>query len=195
MTAAAGLEDFQRVNAQFLGSNSDTPPAQTTNWKPPPVNMVKVNWDAAIDKKNSCVGIGILARDANGQFMAACGLKKKTLRDPTVAEAFATLHTVLFANELGFEHVIFEGDALTVVKAINSTDTCESSYGHFVEDVKRSRSEIAISSFVHVLRGANSAAHNLANEACTHVTDICQWHLIPPCIGDIIRKVGTLLSS
>ncbi|XP_059431643.1 uncharacterized protein LOC132165167 [Corylus avellana] len=191
--AAAGLEYFQRINAQPEGMSSAIQQGQPANWQPPPVNMIKVNWDATIDQGNSCVGLGLLARDANGQFVAARGIKKRIAADPTVAEAIAALHAVIFAKELGFSNVMFEGDALTVVNAINSTRSCESSYGHFVEDVKRYMSDLATSSFVHVLRGANSAAHNLAKEACTHVTDKYWWHCIPPCIGDIIRKEETSL--
>jgi hypothetical protein len=37
--------------------------------------------------------------------------------DPTTAEALTALHVVIFAKELGFSSVIFERDALTIVKA------------------------------------------------------------------------------
>ncbi|XP_059440878.1 uncharacterized protein LOC132173397 [Corylus avellana] len=57
LMAEAGLEDFQRVNTQVSGSTSETPPAQTTIWQPPPANMVKVNWDAAIEKKIPVSGL------------------------------------------------------------------------------------------------------------------------------------------
>ncbi|XP_059436347.1 uncharacterized protein LOC132169310 [Corylus avellana] len=193
--AVASLEDFQRINAQPGGISSGLQQVHSTIWQPPPMDMVKVNWDAAIDQRNSCVGLGILARDATGQFMVACGIKQRIVVDPTVAEAIAALHAVIFAKELGFERVIFEGDSLTVMKAINSIGLCESSYGHFVEDVKTYSSDFAMSSFVHVPRGANSAAHTLAKEACTHVTEKFWWHCIPPCIGGIIRKEETSLYS
>jgi hypothetical protein len=65
---------------------------------------------------------------------------------------------------------------------------CESSYGHFVEDVKRFMSDLPTSSFVHVVRGANSVAHVLAKEVCTHVIGKHWWHSTPSCIGGIIRK-------
>jgi ribonuclease HI len=63
-----------------------------------------------------------------------------------MAEALATLHAVIFAKELGFSNVIFEGDALIVVKAVNSKEPCESNYGHLVEDVKRFRSNFKLRS-------------------------------------------------
>ena len=67
-------------------------------------------------------------------------------------------------------------------------DPCESHYGDLVEDVKQFRSDLAISSFIHVGRGANSAAHVLAKEACNNVINKYWWHSIPSCIGGIIRK-------
>jgi hypothetical protein len=79
-----------------------------------------------------------------------------------MAEALVALHAVIFAKELGFSNVIFEGDALIIMKVVNSMDLCESHYGHLVEDVKRFWSDLAISSFVQVGRGANSTAHVLA---------------------------------
>jgi ribonuclease HI len=108
--------------------------------------------------------------------------------DPALAEAMAALHAVIFAKEMGFSQVLFEGDALTIVKAINSKGSCESIYGHFVEDVKRHKSDLLLASFRHVVREANSVAHTLTKQACTYVTDFHWWHSIPSCIGGIIRK-------
>ena len=117
--------------------------------------MVKVNFDAALDSNNYCVGLGLLARDEQGHFLVACGLNQKIVVDSIMAEALVALHAVLFAKELGFSNVIFEGDALTIAKEVNSMVVCESSYGHFVEDVKHFLSDLPTSSFVHVVRGAN----------------------------------------
>jgi hypothetical protein len=57
-----------------------------------------------------------------------------------------------------------------------------------VEDVKCFMTDLPISSFVHVVRGANSAAHVLVKEVCTHVIDKHWWHFITSCIGGIIKK-------
>ena len=54
----------------------------------------KKNWDAAMDKNKKTVCLGIIAVD------------------PVIVEAFAALHAVLFCQEQGVQHAIFEGDAL-----------------------------------------------------------------------------------
>jgi hypothetical protein len=32
-------------------------------WQPLQSNVVKINWDAAVNKKKGCIGIGVIARD------------------------------------------------------------------------------------------------------------------------------------
>ena len=136
MSAISRLEDFQKSNTQPEERSNVAVPSPPSTWLPPPGNMVKINWDIALNQKNSCVGLGFLARDEKGIFLAACGIKQKIVVDSIMAEALAALHAVIFAKKLGFSNVIFEGDALTIVKAVNSMEPCESNYGHLVEDVK-----------------------------------------------------------
>jgi hypothetical protein len=40
--------------------------------------------------------------------------------EPKVAEGMITLNSIVFSKEMGFVDVIFEGDALQVVREINS---------------------------------------------------------------------------
>lgn len=94
----------------------------------------------------------------------------------------------LFSPKREFTGVIFEGDALNIVDAVNSNNPCESSYGHFVEDVKVGLVSIGNSKFVHVKREANLAAHTLAKAAYNHATGSILWHCTPSCVDGIIRK-------
>jgi hypothetical protein len=50
--AMKALDDFQKVNSK---QNVEEGPLQTqsiASWKPPPLNMVKINWDAALDHRD-----------------------------------------------------------------------------------------------------------------------------------------------
>jgi ribonuclease HI len=90
------------------------------SWQPPPNNKIKINWDAALNAKERRIGLGIIARDSRGNFLAA---RSKTLEysaDPSTAKALAALHAVLFSKERGYGNVIFEGDALQIVNAITA---------------------------------------------------------------------------
>lgn len=75
-----------------------------------------------------------------------------------------------------------------IVNAMNSLQPCDSSYGHFIEDVKRGLGSLGNSKFVHVKREANVATHTLARAACNHVTGKILWHCIPSCVDDVVRK-------
>jgi ribonuclease HI len=134
------------------------------------------------------LGIGIIARDDAGKFLNACSMKKQMSVRPVVAEAIAACYAMLFAKEKGYRHVCFKGDALSIVKEVNNTYPCESSHGHFVEDVKIGLLSFESSRFSHVKREANMAAHVLAKQVCNHATDVFRWHSIPHCIRGIIGK-------
>ena len=158
------------------------------SWKPPSLNIVKINWDAALDHQNQVLGIGIVARDDARKFLSACSMKKQMSVRPIVAKAIAAFYAMLFAKEKGYRHVGFEGDVLTIVKEVNNNYPCESSHGHFVEDVKTGLLSFDFSRFSHVKREANMAANVLAKQVCNHAANQFRWHCIPHCIGGIIRK-------
>jgi hypothetical protein len=42
------------------------------HWKPPDEGSVKANWDAAVDRENGRIGIGVVVRDSGGNVIAAC---------------------------------------------------------------------------------------------------------------------------
>jgi hypothetical protein len=64
--------------------------------------MIKVNWDAAVDKKKGCVSLGIISRDCEGRVLAARCVTQHILVEPTVVEAMAGLHAVVFSRDVGY---------------------------------------------------------------------------------------------
>jgi hypothetical protein len=52
---------------------------------------IKINWDAAIDSKKGVVGVGVIARDAQGCCVSAYGVTANLKVSPAAAEAFAAL--------------------------------------------------------------------------------------------------------
>ncbi|KAF5450457.1 hypothetical protein F2P56_030810 [Juglans regia] len=51
--------------------------------------FVKANWDAAVEKKQRRVGLGVLIRDEDGKPLAAVEGQKDNIDHPAVAEAQA----------------------------------------------------------------------------------------------------------
>jgi hypothetical protein len=58
--------------------------------------MIKVNWNAAIDKINKRIGIGIIVQDHEGVVLAAGSTTKIFLVEACIAEALATVHVLKF---------------------------------------------------------------------------------------------------
>lgn len=72
----------------------------------------------AIDSKNRRMGIGIIARDREGQVIAANYHSVCVRQELVIEEAQATLRAVEFSCELGLQNIILEGDSLQVINAV-----------------------------------------------------------------------------
>jgi hypothetical protein len=112
--AILSLEDFRKWNSleesNVLQSESVSS-SRMDRWSPLPHGRVKVNWDASINFKKKCIGVGIVARNSLGDFVGGRSIMQNIETDSRIAESFAALMAVLFCKELGLSEVIFEGDA------------------------------------------------------------------------------------
>ncbi|XP_062152053.1 uncharacterized protein LOC133860474 [Alnus glutinosa] len=89
-------------------------------WKPPPEGTIKVNFDAAINKSAGYVGVGLIVRDYLGNLKGAQRLSFSLLTDAYNAELMAASRATILCTQAGFLNVILEGDALKVIKDVNS---------------------------------------------------------------------------
>jgi hypothetical protein len=65
------LEDFKRINEgkeEVDGLNREK---EIDEWKPPPLNMIKINWNGAINTKTGDVGLGVIVRDEKESYIMA----------------------------------------------------------------------------------------------------------------------------
>jgi hypothetical protein len=100
------LENFQQANKAEGKPEGVTTNDRAEEWKPPQGNMIKINWDAALDKKRKIIGMGFIARDARGAFLAAGTNFLKLDAEPVMAESIAALYALLFSKEQGYNDVI-----------------------------------------------------------------------------------------
>jgi hypothetical protein len=135
----------------------------------------------------------LIARDSRGFCLAARSLSINTHTDATTAEALAAIHAIMFCKELGYANLIFEGDALQIIKAIGEEGPCLSSFGHLIECIRNELRDFECASFIHVMREANGEAHMLAQLATTHVTLSTWFGDVPPSVGDIVRRDQSFL--
>jgi len=188
--AIAVVDDFKRCLKSDEDANQldqfdvRVPPC----WKTPPEGIIKVNFDAAINKKTGFMGMGVIARDYMGNLLGAKRLSKSMLIDAHIAELMAASYAVTFSLEVGFFDVIFEEDALNVIREVNSSPPYLSRSGHFIKGIKQEVLHLRSHSFVHVSRALNEAAHTLAKSAAAYFCDDVWLEDIPPCIFDIVTK-------
>jgi ribonuclease HI len=97
----------------------------------PPEGIIKINFDAAINKNTGLVGLGVIARDCMGNLLGAKRLSKSMLIDAQTAELMAASYAVSFSSKVGFFNVFFEGDALNVIREVNSNPPHLSRSDHF----------------------------------------------------------------
>ena len=99
-----------------------------------------------------------------------------------MAEALVARRAVEFARELSLFDVILEGDCLWVVQALNASGSCNTLYGHIVNETRRLGGVLRHCSFQHVHRDGNKLAHCLARRAVSFAdTDV--W--VEDLLGDL----------
>ena len=96
-----GIKDFQ--HAQPRKPYGLVTPGITPKWKAPPHDWFKANWDAGVDKKNGKLGLGVVVRDALGNFCAAKSKMWLRWLDSTSTEAWAALMAINLCHELGVQ--------------------------------------------------------------------------------------------
>jgi hypothetical protein len=176
--AVAHLEEYQRCNKKE-GDLSSVEIMQTalrpqTGWCPLPYGLVKVNWDASINVTKECIGIGVVARDFNGNVLGAKSVTKMVVAVPKLAEIMTAYETVVFCKEVRFYEIILEGDAKQVVDDVNSRTPKHDVSGRFLEGTIMEMPGLRGVSISHVSRDANNVTHQLAKEASTKEMD-CVW--------------------
>lgn len=83
---------------------------ETTAWKRPPAGWIKINFDVSV--RHKVAGFGCLARDEEGEVLAAATLAPVLMQSIVLAEALCFRWALRLAIDLGFHHVCFETDSL-----------------------------------------------------------------------------------
>jgi hypothetical protein len=104
------LKDFNLAEDAGRDIQQVSYPKQS-KWQKPPQGMLKINWDAAVDKGSKIMGVVIIIRDHNGEVCASSCSTKPYVVDPSVVEALGARQGVELCIELGLQSVLLEGDA------------------------------------------------------------------------------------
>ena len=94
-----------------MGSNG----SGGNRWRAPPIGFVKVNFDGANSDVSRLSSVGVVIRDSNNTILASCAEKIDQAYKAKDMEALATLKALTFTHKLGFQNVVLEGDALSLI--------------------------------------------------------------------------------
>ncbi|XP_042965403.1 uncharacterized protein LOC122299302 isoform X2 [Carya illinoinensis] len=151
---------FQKKEGQASGSNS-----MQEIWKKPARGIVKVNWAASLDQRMKRMGVGIIARDEEGETLVAVCDQRQHVQNPAIAEGYALWKAMELCNNLNIQKVIFEGDAKAVILAVLSNEEDLSVCGSLIEDIRSVLANRPDWSIQFTYGEMNNVAHGLAKKA------------------------------
>ena len=137
----------------------------STQWRPPPHSIYKINFDEATFIDTDSAGLGVVARDLDGMVIAS--LLEHIRLPPTVAdlEALACRRAILFALELGLQDVVFEGDSEVIINHLKAGQPCLTAFGHIIEEARTLSARLRQASYSHTRCKGNKVVDKLAKLA------------------------------
>jgi ribonuclease HI len=134
-------------------------------WVKPPSRTVKINVDASFMADCSQGAVGAVARDCQGNFIAAKCIYLPHVALVEMAEALAMKEGLTLAARLGCNSIIAESDSLVTVEACSGKETWWTSPAAIYADCVDIASTIGSVSFIRCPREANQVAHEIAKSS------------------------------
>uniref|UniRef100_A0A803Q9K5 RNase H type-1 domain-containing protein n=1 Tax=Cannabis sativa TaxID=3483 RepID=A0A803Q9K5_CANSA len=143
-------------------NNAAGPTAIAANgipWKPPDVNCLKMNVDAAVNAMDKVLGIGAVVRNCKGEVVAALSKSIQGHFRSDEMEAKALFHSLNWAFQQQIPISQVETDALRVSSALATSRKDLSCFSDLIDDVRCLLSFFPRVTVTHIRRHANQAAH------------------------------------
>ena len=132
---------------------------------------------------------GGVIRDELGQFVAAKSLTMVGNMEVSMVEA-RVLVAINLCKTLGFNKIHLEGDAQTIVNAVNSSSLDWGRMGMSVEDIQLELKSFPFWRMSFVRREGNKAAHFMARLALNNSMDQLWLNEPPNFISHIVTMEG-----
>lgn len=175
------------VNSRLLYSSNSTQAVQaTTRWLKPPIDMVKVNWDAAFTHTEQIAGVGVIIQNHEGLVLGTVHSRRQLNSDAYVIECYAFFFAVQFYIDAGFSNLIFKSDAQKVVKEVLADELNWSTGAFLIQNAKFLLCSLGHQSIQHAHKEANVVAHVLAWEAIVSNVESFDLENVSDCIKDIV---------
>ncbi|KAL0006865.1 hypothetical protein SO802_008367 [Lithocarpus litseifolius] len=163
------------------------PPLPRARWKPPPTDLVKINFDGAVFSDVNKSGVGAVARNCNGAVLASMSQQIPQAYKPEEVEALAARFALQFALDIGCTNLILEGDSKNLMTWLSNDSEVLSYGGLLLDDIRRLSSFFSQLHYSHIRREGNNVAHSLARYAA-HISDFLVWmENVPPQFSAVIQ--------
>lgn len=186
--------EFKEANC-IEDKNGDPAIREVEKWKKPSEGMIKVNWDAAFMNDSKRMGAGIVCRDQEGDLLFSACMPQSNAMTASQAEAIALWKTMKLCEDLQVGEAELEGDALSIVKAVNRKDESWEWGGQIIEDIRgmlNNRPQWTVS---HTRREANKAADYLAKFALNIEEDLVWMEDGPEGLYSLILQEKIVIDS
>ncbi|XP_057426083.1 uncharacterized protein LOC130719473 [Lotus japonicus] len=147
-------------------------------WRRPVGNTIKINFDASWTAASD-TGFGMIARNNNGEVMAAAALGFTSASSALMAEALAFRWSVSLAKDLGFFRVVLETDCLQLFEAWKKNRLGDSYLFSVLNDCRDMVSYFTSFDLSFVRRSGNSVADFLAKNS-SKFSNIVWIEEVPP---------------
>ncbi|XP_057429610.1 uncharacterized protein LOC130722787 [Lotus japonicus] len=138
-----------------------------SKWKKPHPGLIKCNFNASFHESGPC-GLGMVARNCDGEVMAAaCSFPIFTI-SPLLAEAMSLRWTMQLAIDLGFRRICLETDCLQLFKAWKAREAGRSYLSTIIHDCRLLLYGFDDVNFSFVRPTGNAVADFLARNAETY---------------------------
>ena len=134
-------------------------------WTKPVDKVVKINFDAAYDGRQSKAAIGVVARDKEGLVLLSCTEVHQRVSSAFGAEAIACRKALQIGVNMQWEKVIIEGDSLSIIRKCKTKSPDKSLISAYLHDIHQLLLKFKECRFEHIPRLVNNLAHILASEA------------------------------
>uniref|UniRef100_A0A803P6B0 Reverse transcriptase domain-containing protein n=1 Tax=Cannabis sativa TaxID=3483 RepID=A0A803P6B0_CANSA len=156
------------------------------HWTTPVLNCIKVNVDGAIFENEERFGMGAIARDSAGIFVAAFNTSFFGVVHSGMAEIVGIKEALSWIKRFPWPQVVLETDSLLCVQSILSNAILPSQFGYIVNDCRVLLSAISNVTLRFVKRSANKAAHCIARSSCFSSGRDLQWTDCPAEVQSIV---------
>lgn len=177
------LVEFRKANVLDIKNST---PRGKPKWIPPANQIIKVNVDAAVNIQEDIVGLGVVARNSLGEVCLAASKTVWPFMSVEMAELSAFLWVVEFVKDKSWDSIVFEGDAHSIVTALNGVLSRGLHAQILVDNILVASTKFAHLEFLFCYREANSVVHRLAKWASASICSSVWLDGGPSWISDIV---------